>query len=283
VKRRFGAIEAGGTKFIVAAGTGPDDLTEPVRIDTTDDPSATVRAAADALKARGPLEAVGVACFGPLDLSTGTITATPKPGWKHFPIRQELEQIFGIPVVVDTDVNIAGLGEHVWGAARTFDTFLYITVGTGIGGGGMAGGQLLHGKQHPEMGHLLLPRHPEDPAAFEGVCEFHKSCLEGLASGPAMKARWGVPGHQLPPGHIAWQIEAYYLAEAVVNFICTLSPQKIILGGGVMDQAHLFPMIRGNVAELMRGYVEVPDIVPPEQKWCGVLGAIALAERHQRL
>lgn len=282
MKRRFGAIEAGGTKFIVAAGTGPDDLTDPVRIDTTDDPRATVRAAADALKARGPLEAVGVACFGPVDLSTGTITATPKPGWKHFPIRQELEQILGIPVVVDTDVNVAGLGEHVWGAARTFDTFLYITVGTGIGGGGMAGGQLLHGKQHPEMGHLLLPRHPEDPASFEGTCEFHKGCLEGLASGPAMKARWGVPGYQLPPGHIAWQIEAYYLAEAVVNFICTLSPQKIILGGGVMDQTHLFPMIRGNVAELMRGYVDVPDIVPPEQKWCGVLGAIALAERHRR-
>lgn len=277
--RRFGGIEAGGTKFIVATGTGPQDLTNPVRIDTTDDPRATVRAAADALRAGGPLDAVGVACFGPLDLTTGTITATPKPGWKHFPIRQELEQILGIPVAVDTDVNVAGLGEHVWGAARTFDTFLYLTVGTGIGGGGMAGGQLLHGKQHPEMGHLLLPRHPDDPSSFEGICEFHKGCLEGLASGPAMRARWGVPGNQLPPGHVAWQIEAYYLAVAIVNFICTLSPQKIILGGGVMDQAHLFPMIRGNVAELMRGYVEVPDIVPPEQKWCGVLGALALAER----
>jgi fructokinase len=277
MSRRWGAIEAGGTKFVVTAGTGPEDLATPARFDTTRDPRQTVSEAVRWLKENGPVDAVGVACFGPVDLARGVITTTPKEGWRDFPIKQEIEQALGVPVRLDTDVNVAGLGEAVWGAARGLDTFIYLTVGTGIGGGGLVRGRLLHGKQHPEMGHLLLPPHPDEPAGFEGVCPWHKGCLEGLASGPAIQARWGRPGHHLPPEHPAWLMEAHYLALALANLIFTLSPQRIIMGGGVMDQAHLFPMIRRRVAELVAGYVEAPEIVPPEQKWCGVLGAIALA------
>lgn len=274
---RFGAIEAGGTKFVVSAGTGPEDLAPPARFDTTRDPRQTVAEAVRWLKQNGPVDAVGVACFGPVDLARGVITTTPKEGWRDFPIRQEIEQAMGVPVRVDTDVNVAGLGEAVWGAARGLDTFVYLTVGTGIGGGGLVRGRMMHGKQHPEMGHLLLPRHPDEPEGFEGVCPWHKDCLEGLASGPAIQARWGRPGHHLPSDHAAWRIETHYLALALVNLIFTLSPERIVMGGGVMEQAHLFPMIRRRVAELVAGYVDPPEIVPPLQKWCGVLGAIALA------
>ena len=278
--KRYGAIEAGGTKFVCAAGTGPEDLTPPARFETSNtDPRQTIKQVVAWLKENGPLAAVGVGCFGPLDLHSGAITTTPKLAWQNFPLKTELQDALGVPVAVDTDVNVAGLGEHVWGAARGLDTYLYLTVGTGIGGGGMARGHLLHGKQHPEMGHLLLPRHPQEPGGFDGVCPWHKNCLEGLAAGPAVEARWGFPAYELPPDHLAWRLEAHYLAAALVNFICTLSPQKIILGGGVMDQAHLFPMVRTRVADLMNGYVELPEIVPPEQRWCGVLGAIALGQQ----
>ncbi len=274
---RLGGIEAGGTKFICTTGTNPDDLTGPARIETSNsDPRQTVREVVRWLKDNGPVAAVGAGCFGPLDLRTGTITTTPKLVWQNFPLRQELESALGVPVAVDTDVNAAALGEHEWGAARGLDTFLYLTVGTGIGGGGMAGGAMLHGKQHPEMGHVLLPRHPEEPAGFDGVCPWHRGCLEGLASGPAMEERWGCPASGLPPNHPAWRITAHYLAAALVGFICTMSPQKIILGGGVMEQQQLFPMIRKQVSTLLNGYLDPPAIVPPEQKWCGVLGALAL-------
>lgn len=274
---RFGGIEAGGTKFLVTAGTGPDDLLPPVRLETSNsDPDITMTAVVGWLKEHGPLAAIGVGCFGPLDLETGRITTTPKLAWQNYPIKQTLEDALGVPVAVDTDVNVAGLGEHVWGAARGLDTYIYLTVGTGIGGGGMARGHMLHGLQHPEMGHLLMPRHPEELDGFQGVCPWHKGCLEGLASGPAMEARWGCPASQLPAGHLAWRLESHYLAVALVDFICTLSPRKIILGGGVMEQLHLFNMVREQVAGLLNGYLEPPPIVPPEHRWCGVLGAIAL-------
>jgi fructokinase len=182
---------------------------------------------------------------------------------------------------------VAALGEARWGAAQGLTTFLYLTVGTGIGGGGLSNGRLMHGLLHPEMGHILLP-HNRERDTFSGVCPYHGDCLEGLASGPAMRARWGVAADTLPPDHPAWKLEAHYLALACVNFICTLSPQRIILGGGVMNQSQLFPLIRQETQSLLNGYVQAPAIlqhidayiVPPALGGrAGVLGALALAEQ----
>ncbi len=214
------------------------------------------------------------------------MTTTPKPGWAQTDLAGTVSRETGVPVEFDTDVNGAVLGEQRWGAARGLDTFVYVTVGTGIGGGGMAAGRLLHGLVHPEMGHMLLPRDPEaDP--YEGHCPFHGDCLEGLASGPAIEKRWGRPASELPPDHPAWTLEAEYLALAAVNLTLVLSPQRIILGGGVMAQAQLFPEIRRRVKERLSGYVRSAAIlheidayvVPPALAGrAGVLGALALAE-----
>ena len=194
----------------------------------------------------------------------------------------------GVPVGFDTDVNVAALGEWRWGAAQGLDTFLYITVGTGVGGGGLSNGRMMHGLLHPEMGHILIP-HDRQADPFPGHCPFHGDCLEGLISGPAIEERWGVPGETLPPDHPAWVLEAHYLALACVNFICTLSPQRIILGGGVASQLHMFPLIRREVQALLAGYIQAKEIttndiesyiVPPALgARAGVLGAIALAEQ----
>ena len=198
----------------------------------------------------------------------------------------EIGQALGVPVGFDTDVNVAALGEHRWGAAQGLDTFIYLTIGTGLGGGGMVNGQLIHGLIHPEMGHIRIP-HDWQKDHYAGSCPYHGDCLEGLAAGPALAGRWGQPGETLPDDHPAWKLEAHYLALALVNFICTLSPQRIIMGGGVMDKTHLFPMIRDQVRDLLNGYIQAPDIlknidryiVPPGLgNRSGVLGAIALAQ-----
>jgi len=195
-----------------------------------------------------------------------------------------------VPVGFDTDVNGAALGENRWGAAQGLDTFLYLTIGTGIGGGGLVGGKLMHGLIHPEMGHVRLP-HDREQDPFDGLCPYHGDCLEGLASGPAIEKRWGTPAHALPEAHPAWELEARYLALALTGYICTLSPQRIVLGGGVMQQQSLFPRIRQNVLELLNGYVQSPAlldrideyIVPPGLgNQAGVLGAIALAQDAAR-
>jgi fructokinase len=191
-----------------------------------------------------------------------------------------------VPVGFDTDVNGAALGEYRWGAAQGLDTFIYLTIGTGLGGGGMVNGKLIHGLIHPEMGHIRPPRHPNDD--YPGACPFHGDCLEGMAAGPALEGRWGQRGETLPLDHPAWEMEAHYLAMGLVNFVCTLSPQRIIMGGGVMEQAHLFPLIRRKVQNFLNGYVQSPVIleqiddyiVPPGLgNRAGVLGAIALAEQ----
>ena len=191
----------------------------------------------------------------------------------------------GLPVAFDTDVNAAALGEARWGAAQGLGTFLYLTIGTGVGGGSMANGRLLHGLVHPEMGHIRVPHDPRaDP--FAGNCPFHGDCLEGLVSGPALAARWGQRGETLPPNHPAWDLEAHYIALGLATWICTLSPQRIILGGGVMRHTHLFPRIRNQALALLNGYIQAPEIleritdyiVPPALGGdAGVLGAIALA------
>ncbi len=288
----YGGIEAGGTKFVCAVGTGPDNLQERIRIPTTT-PAETIGRAVDFFRPwKDRLQAIGIASFGPVDLNPhsptfGFITTTPKPGWANTDLAGAVRRALGLPVAFDTDVNGAALGEHRWGAAQGLDTFLYLTIGTGIGGGGMAGGSLLHGLLHPEMGHMRIPHHRQtDP--FPGSCPFHGDCFEGLASGPALRARWGQPAETLPADHPAWALEADYLALALVNLICTFSPQRILLGGGVMNQPHLLPMVRRRVQRLLNGYIQSPQILhsirhyilPPALGGdAGVLGAIALAQR----
>jgi fructokinase len=288
----YGGIEAGGTKFVCAVGTGPDSIRADIQFPTTT-PEETIGRAVDFLSPfRGKMDAIGIASFGPVDPSPasptyGFITKTPKPGWSGTDLGGAVQRALDLPVGFDTDVNGAALGEHRWGAAQGLDTFLYLTIGTGIGGGGMVGGELMHGLVHPEMGHMRLPR-DRDRDPFSGICPFHGDCLEGLANGPALEARWGQRGETLPADHPAWPLEAHYLALAMVNLICILSPQRIVLGGGVMKERHLFPLIRAEVLELLNGYVQAPEIldgidryiVPPALGGrAGVLGAIALAEK----
>ncbi len=293
----FGGIEAGGTKFVCAVGSGPDDVRQEIRYSTTTPAESIGRAIAffrDVRAQGATLRAVGIAAFGPLDPNPasptfGYITTTPKPGWAHADFVGPLRAALGLPVGFDTDVNGAALGEGKWGAAQGLDTFVYLTIGTGIGGGALVEGRLLHGLMHTEMGHIRIP-HDWGNDPFPGVCPYHGDCFEGLACGPAIEARWGQRAETLPPDHPAWALEARYIALALVNTLLSLCPQRIILGGGVMEQAHLFPLIRQEVVALLNGYVQVPAIlrdiecyiVPPGLgNRAGVLGAIALAQASQ--
>jgi len=289
----FGGIEAGGTKFVCAIGTRPGDLRAETRIPTTT-PEETIGRAIDffhVVTGTESLVAIGIASFGPIDPDPespryGHITSTPKAGWSDADLVGPIGRKLGVRVAFDTDVNGAALGEHRWGAARDVETFIYVTIGTGIGGGAMVEGQLLHGLLHPEMGHMLLERREDDE--FEGFCPYHGSCLEGLAAGPAIERRWGATAETLPEDHPAWELEAHYLAQGLVNLICAISPERIILGGGVMEQRQLFPMIRHKVRTMLAGYVRSPEITDENERFivppglgnrAGVLGALALAEQ----
>ena len=270
----FGAIEAGGTKFVCGIGTGPEDL-EVTQFPTTT-PGDTIGKAIEFFRSKR-VDALGIASFGPVDLKTGYITASPKAGWQNVDFASAIRRALNVPVGFDTDVNGAALGEWRWGAAQGIADFLYLTIGTGIGGGAMIGGRIVHGTSHPEMGHIRIPRDPGD--SFAGCCSFHGDCLEGLASGPAIEKRWGVPAGGLPEDHPAWKLEAHYLALAMANFACTLSPRRIVAGGGIMQQVHLFPLIARRLTEILKGYIEPPEIVPPLLgSRAGVLGALALAQ-----
>jgi fructokinase len=283
--RRLGGIEAGGSKFLCAAGSGPEDA-EIVEFPTTT-PEETMARVVEFFRARAPVAAIGIASFGPIDPNPesptfGYITSTPKRGWRNFDFVGAVGGALGIPVAFDTDVNAAALAESRWGAARGLRSFLYVTVGTGLGGGALVDGRLLHGRLHPEMGHIRVP-HDRARDPFPGNCPYHGDCLEGLAAGPAIEARWGQPGHLLPDGHAAWAFEAEYLALGIVSWTCTLSPERVVLGGGVMQRQELFPKLRLRVAELLNGYLEPPEIVSPELGTrAGVLGAIALAGIHRK-
>jgi len=291
-----GGIEAGGTKFVCAIAGGPDDIEAQVKFPTTTPDETIGRAVSffeDMQKKHGAVAAIGIGSFGPIDLvpespTWGYITSTPKPGWKDTDFVGRVRERFQVPIAWDTDVNAAAFGENVWGAAKGLDTFIYLTIGTGIGGGGMIGGRLMHGLVHPEMGHILLP-HDRRKDPFPGRCPYHGDCLEGMASGPAIEERWGVPGDRLPPDHQAWALEAEYLALALQTFVCSLSPQRIVMGGGVMHVASLFPLVRKRLRELLAGYVQhealLDDIegyvVPPALgDRAGVLGSVALAQRE---
>lgn len=291
----FGGIEAGGTKFVCAIGSSPDHILAETRFPTTT-PEQTLGRVKDFFKQqeyRGyQPTALGIASFGPLDLhpnspTYGYITTTPKPGWSHIDLVGDLRSAFDIPIGFDTDVNAAALGEQRWGATKNLDTFIYLTIGTGIGGGGMVMGNLIHGMLHPEMGHMHIPHNlQEDP--FQGTCPYHGDCWEGLACGPAIAQRWGQPAEHLPANHPAWELEAKYLALGLANLICSLSPQRIILGGGVMQRSSLFPLIRSRVQKNLNNYILTPEITQGIDEYilppalgarAGILGAIALAEQ----
>lgn len=297
-----GAIEAGGTKFVCAVGTGPGErILARCTFPTSDDPARLLAEVADWLiqqeKAYGKLQAVGIASFGPLDLAPdsptyGHITSTPKPGWQNTDVVGSIRQALGdIPIGFDTDVNGAALGEYYWGHAAGLSDFVYITIGTGIGAGGMAGGHLLHGLVHPEMGHMFLPRLAGD--TFSGACPYHGACWEGLCSGPAIKARTGLPAEDLAPDHAVWEMLTQYTAYAIVNIICVLSPQRVIIGGSVrkagrLGEEHFFRLIREKVQAALNGYIVSPAlsgdaiqhyIVPPLLgDEAGLCGAIALGQ-----
>ena len=289
----FGGLEAGGTKCVCAVGTGPDDVRAETRFPTTT-PAATLARAVEffrAQAARTPLAAIGVACFGPLDLdpaspSHGSITTTPKVGWRDVDVVGPLRRGLSVPVMIDTDVNGAALAEHRWGSGRGVSSLVYVTVGSGIGGGALVHGRPVHGLVHPEMGHVRVP-HDRARDPFPGLCPHHGDCLEGLASGPALAARWGQDPATLPDEHPAWDLEADYLALGLASVVLVLSPERLVLGGGVMRRTRLYPLIRAKLAGILAGYLRTPAlgqaidgyvVAPTLGDRAGVLGALALAQ-----
>lgn len=280
----FGGIEAGGTKFICAVGDETGKIIEKIQIPTTV-PLETMDQVIHFFK-KHPLKAIGIGSFGPIDVDQdsktyGHITTTPKTAWKDFPLMQTVKEAFPVPIGFNTDVNVAALGESKYGAATGLDSCLYITVGTGIGAGAVVNGQLLQGLSHPEMGHILVRRHPEDE--FNGNCPYHRDCLEGLAAGPAIEKRWGQKGDSLQAQQQVWELEGYYLAQALMQYILILSPKKIILGGGVMKQKPVFHSVYHHVKEMINGYVQLPELTeyivsPGLGDEAGIIGALELAK-----
>lgn len=280
----FGCIEAGGTKFVVGTATSPNDIQDCIRIETTT-PDATIGATIDWLKRQPPLTAIGIASFGPLELDRtapnwGHITSTTKTGWSHTDFAARIAKAMGVPTGFDTDVNGAGLAEARWGAGQGQRVSIYVTVGTGIGGAAIVGSKPLIGLSHSEMGHIRPPRHPEDHG-FAGICPFHGDCLEGLASGPAIKARWKAPLSELAADHPAHSIIAWYLAQLVTTLQSIAEPGRIIMGGGVMDTPGLIERVRAHAATLGSDYFRgnAHDIVvkPALGDRAGLLGGLALA------
>lgn len=287
---KLGAIEAGGTKFVVAVGNENGEVLERASFPTTS-PNETMKETIAFFKNKD-VEAIGLGCFGPIDPDKnsptyGYITTTPKPGWANYNIVGALEEAFpGMPIGFDTDVNGACLGEAYFGAAQGLDSALYLTIGTGIGGGAIVEGNLVHGLLHPEMGHMLMNVREDDP--YKGKCPYHGTCFEGMAAGPAIAERWGKKGNELPADHPAWDLEAWYIAQALAIYVLTLSPKKIILGGGVMHQKQLFPQIHKYLQERLNGYIQKEEITTDKIKDyvvypglgdnAGICGALALAK-----
>ena len=286
---RFGTLEAGGTKMVLSVGNEDHELTDQKTI-PTEAPEKTVPAMVEWFRER-KIVSLGIGTFGPVDLNEasptyGWITQTPKLLWRNQPLLPAMRDALRIPVGIDTDGNAAALAEWKLGAAKGMNSCLYVTVGTGVGAGIVSEGKLVHGLMHPEMGHMLLRQVPGDPAP-KGFCPSHEGCLEGLAAGPAIEKRWGRKAAELPPEHEAWQLEAEYLAQMCMNAVCVLSPEKIILGGGVMQQKHLFPMIRKRTAALLNGYIRQDAILrdidtyitePGLGTKSGAMGALLLAQ-----
>ena len=283
----YGCLEAGGTKMVCAMGDEQGNILE--RFTTpTRDPETTMPVMLDFFRGKG-ISALGVGCFGPVDLDKksptyGHITTTPKLDWRNYPIVQAFAQGLGVKVGFDTDVNAAALGEATYGCTRDVENSIYITVGTGVGVGVIIGGKPYHGMIHPEGGHILLNRREDDPLE-RGVCPYHALCLEGLASGPAIQKRWGRPGAELAERPEVWELEAYYLGQAICNYVMMLSPERIIVGGGVSHQEHLMPLVRREVARQMGGYITAKGmadldnyvVLPSLNDNQGILGCLKLA------
>ncbi|MCI6850827.1 MAG: ROK family protein [Clostridiales bacterium] len=283
----YGALEAGGTKMVCAIGDENGNILERISIPTRT-PAETMGPMIDFFRGKG-IRALGIGCFGPVDLKKGSrtygyITSTPKLAWQNYPIVAEFEKALGVPVGFDTDVNAAALGEATWGCTRDVENSIYITVGTGVGVGVIIGGKPYHGMLHPEGGHILLARHPDDPMVGSG-CPFHENCLEGLAAGPSLEKRWGIKGAELTGRKEVWQLEAYYIGQALADYILILSPERIVLGGGVTHQEGLLALIRQETAKQLAGYIRTAAIDHLDSYIVGVslndnqgvMGAVKLA------
>ncbi len=254
---KIAAIEAGGTKFICGIVDEKGEVIDRISIPTTT-PEETMKSVITYFNDK-EFECMGVGSFGPVDLDQesptyGYITSTPKVKWVNYNIIGTLKAHFSCPIGFDTDVNAATLAEVAFGAAKDVDSCIYLTVGTGIGGGAVINGESIKGLMHPEMGHILVKRHLEDN--YRGFCPYHQDCLEGLAAGPAIEKRFGKPGMELSENDDVWEIESYYLAQALMNYLLVISPQKIILGGGVMHQKGLHKKIHQKLLSLLNGYLK---------------------------
>lgn len=283
----FGGIEAGGTKMVCAIGDENGNLIDRISI-PTEKPEITVPKLVAYFR-KHDIKALGIGCFGPIDLNKesatyGHVTKTPKLGWEYFDVVGTFQKELNVPVGFDTDVNGAILGEVTWGAAKGLNSAIYITVGTGVGVGVYMNGGLVHGLVHPEAGHILLSKRADD--TYEGKCPFHKNCFEGLAAGPAIEGRWGQKGFELANREEVWDLEAYYIAQAIATYILTYSPEKVILWGGVMHQEQLFDMVRKQVVEILNGYVQSDVLLKNTDQYIvapalgddpGIKGAIKLA------
>ena len=285
---RLGGLEAGGTKMVMCVGDENGEIFEQVSIPTRT-PAETISEIIKWFSDKN-IDALGIGCFGPIDVSPesptyGQILETPKLPWVHYDLLKELQKELKVPMKVDTDVNASCLGEMVFGCAKGIDSVLYMTIGTGVGVGICIGGTLVHGMLHPEAGHIIINKHKEDKGNC--ICPYHDSCFEGLAAGPSIETRWGKKAYDLADNDLAWEIESEYIAQALVNYILTVSPKKIILGGGVMHQERLFPMVRKKVTKMLNGYLNtkelkdmdnyiVPNSLSDNQ---GILGAIELGRQ----
>jgi fructokinase len=284
----LGGIEAGGTRWTCAVGHGGAELERVTSFPTTT-PAETIARAVEFFAAVPDFEALGIGAFGPVEVRRssprrGTITTTPKPGWAGTDVVTPLAEALGVPIALDTDVNVAATGEWRHGAAQGLDTFCYVTVGTGIGGGAFANGRPVHGLLHPELGHVRVP-HDRSRDPFAGSCPFHGDCLEGLASGTALRERWGRPAEELTDPEV-WELEAEYLALGLLNVVLTLSAERIVLGGGVSGAPGLIAAVRTRLRELLGGYLDLPQLGPDIDAYVvppalgprsGVVGAIELA------
>ena len=282
---RIGALEAGGTKMVCAIGNEHGEISDRISI-PTETPEITIPKLIAYFRDK-QIETLGIGCFGPVDLNRasktyGYITSTPKLAWTNYNMVGAFREALGVPVGFDTDVNGSALGEATWGITRGLEHSIYITIGTGVGVGVISNGKLLHGMMHPEGGHLLLQKHPDDH--FAGACPFHSNCLEGLAAGPAIAKRWGKPGAELANQPEVWELEAYYIGQALVNYIMILSPQRIVLGGGVMHQEHMMPLVKAELKKQLNGYIKTEElealdhyvVLPGLNDNQGIMGAIKL-------